>query len=405
MMCLIKGFVFWCCVSLVILGSSSANESASKTKAKQCSPFSAELAKLCGYNATAKFKYNEHYSMASRAIDAITKLLVGCSPYANELICSVYLPRCEEGFDGPSLLCRRVCDEVFNKCGDLIARHGLEWIIGMCQLLSWQDNPEGKHYLERCYEPDGFNTSIRVEDESNKLQCHPLDIPICQQLGYNKTVLSVTKQQAYKNYFTKELRKFEAENNTDCRIMRKRLFCTESFTGCVNNRPAFFCRDKCHEFFKKNCTSIFFYDSSMCMEFPQGNSDVDICEQVDWPRAANWPIVNKVPGTGVNTPSSKTDITTASPSSNSPASPSSNTPDSQGPPGVYGRRNDADSSSGNVTAGVVGGVIAGLCLVIFAIGLAYYLHKRKKRREGFPYDKQILYSDDGVDIDDPAIET
>lgn len=132
-------------------------------------------------------------------------------------------------------------------------------------------------------------------DISKPIKCYPLVVPICQNIGYQYTVLNTEKQKAYIGYANRKLSVLPKDNSTvDCPLDRKRFFCTENFPACIDKTIAFYCRQKCEDFFNRNCSSPFFYNRDMCMEFPIGESSVDICKQTHWPRAQNWPAVKRM---------------------------------------------------------------------------------------------------------------
>jgi len=135
----------------------------SQSSESYCRPFNetSGLAEICGYRATAKFSYESHFQAAVRSLHNVVRLLSSCSEHVKVIACSVYTPRCESFIDGPYLPCRRVCDEFNFKCRDKIEQYGMEWIIGMCQLLPEKDDPYTKlGYLGRCFEPPGFKTNV-----------------------------------------------------------------------------------------------------------------------------------------------------------------------------------------------------------------------------------------------------
>jgi hypothetical protein len=124
--------------------------------------------------------------------------------------------------------------------------------------------------------------------EPQSLTCYPLVVPVCQNIGYNYTVLNTEMQIAYIAYVNQKLSEVKQDNMTVCSLSRKRLLCTDYFPVCIDKTVASYCRDKCEEFFEKNCSAPLDYQKHKCMEFPMGNSPVDICKRLHWPRAQNW---------------------------------------------------------------------------------------------------------------------
>ncbi|KAK3729899.1 hypothetical protein QZH41_010714, partial [Actinostola sp. cb2023] len=121
------------------------------------------------------------------------------------------------------------------------------------------------------------------------LKCHNLTVPVCQNIGYKKTVLSEGKQNAYSLWASINLNSLR--DNSTCSLPGKRLFCMENFPPCIDNSIAYYCRPKCEKFFQMNCTLPLRFDINICMELPNGTAENDMCKQTHWPRAENWPQV------------------------------------------------------------------------------------------------------------------
>ena len=118
------------------------------------------LDKICGYEYTAKFRFENHFTTASRAVTSLRNILGNCSQTVDTMICSLFVPRCTEEIQGPYLPCRAVCDDYATKCQDIIAKKGLEWTVAMCNILPEKDNPDTtKGYRERCFSPPNFRDS------------------------------------------------------------------------------------------------------------------------------------------------------------------------------------------------------------------------------------------------------
>lgn len=118
------------------------------------------LDKICGYEYTAKFDFDNHFTSASRAVTSLRSILGNCSQTVETMICSLFVPRCTEEIRGPYLPCRAVCDDYATKCQDIIVNKGLEWTVAMCNVLPEKDNPDTtKGYRERCFTPPNFKDS------------------------------------------------------------------------------------------------------------------------------------------------------------------------------------------------------------------------------------------------------
>lgn len=67
--------------------------------------------------------------------------------------------------------------------------------------------------------------------------------------------------------------------------------------------------------------------------------------------------------------------------------------------------NDASAVKGKASkprkakiAPLVGGILAGICVIALGLLIAYLIYKNKKRKDTFPRDKQILYNDENVNF-------
>lgn len=120
----------------------------------------AGLEKICGYEYTALYDYDHHFSSASRAVPSLVNLLGNCSEMINTMICSLFVPRCKEDIPGPYLPCRGVCYDYATKCKKSIQLKGLEWTVAMCDILPERDDPQTQlGYRGRCFTPPNFKDS------------------------------------------------------------------------------------------------------------------------------------------------------------------------------------------------------------------------------------------------------
>lgn len=134
-------------------------------KSQICHQFNkTSLSQACGYNSTAKFLFDKHYHGARRAVEIFTTRskdnyykLYECSPFADLMICSLYLPKCVEGVYKPVVPCREVCEEFIQGCKDRLMRSSLEWIVGMCSILPKSNKISKDKTKARCFLPPNFN--------------------------------------------------------------------------------------------------------------------------------------------------------------------------------------------------------------------------------------------------------
>lgn len=144
--------------------------------AQFCQPLNATLFGQCinkaGYNYTF-ITNNSDFPAVEELLSFIVQTeisnLASCSAHSALLLCSMYVPRCVEGGNGPSLPCRSICYDVVRGCEDLnetLFYDDLEWIKGMCQLL-----PNGSSETETCFEPESFRPRYATGENQNMFPC------------------------------------------------------------------------------------------------------------------------------------------------------------------------------------------------------------------------------------------
>lgn len=366
------------------------------------------LARVCGYKYTALYDFDHHFRSASRAVPSLINLLNNCSATVNTMICSLFVPRCEEDIPGPYLPCRAVCYDYATKCQDVIEAKGLQWTVAMCDILPERDDPNTKlGYRGRCFYPPHFTDS----GKKYKHNCSNIVIPACQGIpGYTQTVVSEAIQRRYQHHIINTIGK---DTNSTCHKKRKEIVCAENLPGCINGSAAFLCRDTCDKFFNA-CKSPFFYEKDMCMEFPSRETtskSASVCKQTHWPRAENWDFRANPTGRPI-TASTKDSMTTLS---RGPTAPSSHVPEGiihhggsinlgteepltvKGLPGIHARKSQKDkkTDTSKVAIGLIVTFIVLLVIAIGIVGVLFYMKKRRSR--DFDYQKQILYSEDKAD--------
>lgn len=357
------------------------------------------LDKICGYEYTAKFDFDSHFSSASRAVTSLKNILGNCSETVETMICSLFVPRCTEEIRGPYLPCRAVCHDYATKCQTVIAEKGLEWTVAMCDILPEKDNPDTtKGYRERCFTPPNFKNSAT----SYAHNCSDIVVPACQGIpGYTKTVVSEEVQRKYSDWIRRKINYNPLRHN--CSKPRKEIICAENLPACVDSTAAFLCRDNCYKFFNA-CTSPFFYGKDMCIEFPKrGDTPKDsvICKQNHWPRTENWKLSEKpTKGPTVTINASVKSGPTKTPSDKTATDDvyhggiqTTEKTDNVQPPGMH-VRGDGERKQSSSNKLIVGLVVTFIILLLIAIGMIGLLWYRRKRSQQFEYHKQVLYSDD-----------
>lgn len=110
---------------------------------QDCQPLNATLFPHCTkyYKYTVGLKRNltqQNFVIGDVFAYHLAKHTPNCSNAMELLMCAwAGLPGCVNGY--PVLPCRKVCHQLFNKCGKNGEKDGLEWIINICSLLT--DDP------------------------------------------------------------------------------------------------------------------------------------------------------------------------------------------------------------------------------------------------------------------------
>lgn len=101
------------------------------------------------FTKTSAYLANDFYGY-SEIMKNITVKLGNCSNYTNFILCSLYVPRCDEKVDKPLLPCRDVCEEFLSDCWDEMNAVGLNWLKALCGLLGTKETDP------KCFKPTGF---------------------------------------------------------------------------------------------------------------------------------------------------------------------------------------------------------------------------------------------------------
>ena len=105
-----------------------------------------------GFIRTSVYLANDMYGY-SEIMENITSKLDSCSNYTSFILCSLYLPRCEEDIAKPLLPCSDVCEEFVRECGKQMDASGLNWLKPLCSLLKTNETDPS------CLRPTGFKPS------------------------------------------------------------------------------------------------------------------------------------------------------------------------------------------------------------------------------------------------------
>lgn len=126
---------------------------------RKCRPLNKEKFPNCfeaGFHSTSLYLadnsyYEERYS---NIVKDITEKLGGCSNYTSYILCSLYVPRCQESMTVPWLPCREVCEEFARACSNQMNSNGLNWLKPLCSLLP----TKGKSTT--CFTPPDFKKPL-----------------------------------------------------------------------------------------------------------------------------------------------------------------------------------------------------------------------------------------------------
>ena len=127
---------------------------------ENCEPVTIESCSTAGYKLTARFPnvdgqpYQD--TQASR-LNIYIPLLQPCSKFASTILCSLYVPKCEEGRNTPWIPCRDVCQKFVADCATNLRQVGLAGLFTtLCDLLPVPDNSSQP---KNCFSPSNFNSS------------------------------------------------------------------------------------------------------------------------------------------------------------------------------------------------------------------------------------------------------
>ena len=128
------------------------------TFCENCEPLTVSSCADAGYKLTARFydRDGEPYQDAlADMLNFYVPLLRPCSKYASTILCSLYLPKCDEGRRDAKPPCRKVCKQFVTDCLDFLSTAGLGGTFTtLCNFL-----PEEGQNSDRCFYPSNFRNS------------------------------------------------------------------------------------------------------------------------------------------------------------------------------------------------------------------------------------------------------
>jgi len=128
------------------------------TFAGRCRQINSSVLPACAnvdYTYTANFSdigQTSYQEYVSSEVTLFANRFSSCSPLSKTIVCSRYVPKCDESFEKPVLPCRQVCEQFVNDCDKDLKDSGLyKRYVAYCQLLS-----SDKDITANCFKPDGF---------------------------------------------------------------------------------------------------------------------------------------------------------------------------------------------------------------------------------------------------------
>lgn len=262
--------------NLVLLASAIALASC-----EYCEPVTIDSCLSAGYKLTARFPdiRGQPYQdvQASRLNLYIPLLTSSCSQYASTILCSLYVPKCEEGRLRPWVPCRKVCSKFVGECFENLRYVGLAGLLtALCDLLP--------NDTQQCFYPANFPSSSSSGDPPKTNECYNVTHQKCKNdLHYNYTFIPPNYQTALETVFS----------SMTCSKQLEKFLCYTQFPPCeVSSKPktTIPCQSLC-DTIDKDCWKEFKKVKIPLPHcdflFPNKIGTNGLCEITEWP--APWP--------------------------------------------------------------------------------------------------------------------
>ena len=132
-----------------------AAASISLVSGENCEPVTVKSCSNAGYRLTARFPNVDgtpYQDFQAPLLNQYVPLLTLCSDFASTILCSLYLPKCEEGRGIPLPPCRKVCTQFLSECQGSLRKAALAGMFTvLCDLL-----PDGGGQSKECFYPSNF---------------------------------------------------------------------------------------------------------------------------------------------------------------------------------------------------------------------------------------------------------
>lgn len=253
---------------------------------EQCEPVTIESCFNAGYTLTARFPDVDgrpYQDVHKYRLKTYIPLLETCSSFTSTILCSLYVPKCEEGRAKPWIPCRKVCSKFVAECVGTLRVAGLLGLFTtLCDLLP-DENPQS---AKNCFYPSNFNGPTSGGPVTNV--CHNVTVQTCSgHLHYGKTFIPPRLQTGLEETI------FSTVINSKCSTELEKFLCYTQFPPCYPNRPAMTsvpCKSLCDVVDKKcwkefNALGIPLTDCNFI--YPRENTATGLCNLTQWPAA--WP--------------------------------------------------------------------------------------------------------------------
>lgn len=154
---------------------------------ENCEPLTVKSCSSAGYRLTARFPDVDgtpYQDVQAPGLNLYVPLLSYCSDFASTILCSLYLPKCEEGRDTPVPPCRKVCRQFVTECEGSLRKAALAGMFTvLCDLL-----PDGDGQPKECFYPSNFKDTT----PGGNAICLPSTVnKLCNYLKKNIFIISV----------------------------------------------------------------------------------------------------------------------------------------------------------------------------------------------------------------------
>ncbi|XP_046841907.1 uncharacterized protein LOC124436017 isoform X2 [Xenia sp. Carnegie-2017] len=272
--------------------------SAKTSTSNKCEDLTIPICKNLGYNKTFvpnRFFHETQEEAAAELHKYWPLISIRCSSDLKFFLCSQYAPVCN---GNPTMLpCRSICEKAKNGCMRIMRQYGYEWPKKLqCKLFPKRnENPLclRKHaditvFVQQNAVSSSSNSNTKTQSffttpptsakTSTSNKCEDLTIPICKNLGYNKTFVPNRFFHETQEEAAAELHKYWPLISIRCSSDLKFFLCSQYAPVCNGNPTMLPCRSICEKA-KNGCMRImrqYGYEwpkKLQCKLFPKRNEN------------------------------------------------------------------------------------------------------------------------------------